>query len=96
MVIEVDTRKLKAYAGMEKDVARSLGRINDSLESCRRGLKDSLSSSATEAIDRAVSTAGIALGSIGSRIGKLSEALESAAGIYENTEKDISGNKPGR
>lgn len=94
MDIDVKTGKLRENADSQKNIRNELNRINSSIQTSRRKLRSCLSSSASGKIDKSLDVACKSLQNITNWIGNMADGLDTAAGLYEAAEQDISGNKP--
>lgn len=96
MEMEVNTEKMRNYAGKELEIKGKLEGVCTSLQICQRDLRTSMSSAASISVDRALSKTYSNLVELVGKMGQMSGVMNTISGIYENTEEGIEKGKPAR
>lgn len=96
MEIEVNTGRMRSYAGKELEVKGKLEGVCTSLQICQRNLRTELSSAASLSVDRALSRTYSNLVELAGKLGQMSDVMSTVSEIYENTEDGIEAGKPAK
>ena len=91
MEINVKTSKLGRYASEEKSISRDLKRLGVQVRDCNRKLMQSMDSSASVEIGRALQSIQEQIENRAGKVESLGCALKTIERLYDTTEREIAG-----